>query len=73
MSGGYVPRARSWQPEALTPDYKSSIKRSPRAALLSFPSSISEEASPIFGHALIGKLDNDLILHHAQPGQSAMP
>ena len=35
--GGFIPRDREWQPDALTPPYKTSIKRSPQAALLSFP------------------------------------
>ena len=72
QTGGFVPRDRGWQPEALTPPYKTSVQRSPQAALLSFPTTLSEETSPIFGQDLIGELDNDLILNHAQPGQSAI-
>ncbi len=72
QTGGYVPRDRNWQPDALTPAYKTSIKRSPQAALLSFPTTLSEESSPVFGHKLIGELDNDLILNHAQTGESAI-
>ena len=71
-TGGYFPRDRAWQPDALTPPYKTSVKRSPQAALLSFPTSLSEETSPVFGPDLIGPQDNDLILNHAQPGQSAI-
>ncbi len=70
--GGYIPRDRAWQPDALTPPYKTSVKRSPQAALLSFPSSLSEETSPVFGHATIGALDNDLIHNFAAPSQSAI-
>lgn len=70
--GGFIPRDRRWQPQALTPDYKTSIKRSPQAALLSFPSTLSEETSPLFGHHIIGELDNDLIHNFAQPGESAL-
>ena len=70
--GGYVPRDRSWQPEALTPPYKTSVKRSPTAALLSFPTTMSEETSPIFGHHMIGPLDNDLTLNFAAPSESAI-
>lgn len=72
QNGGFLPRDRDWQPQALTPSYKTSVKRSPQAALLSFPSSLSEETSPVFGHTIISDLDNDLILNHAQPGQSAI-
>lgn len=71
-SGGYVPRDRAWQPDALTPPYKTSVKRSPQAALLSFPTTLSEETSPIFGQNILGPLDNDLIHNHAQSGQSAI-
>ncbi|WP_299368274.1 protocatechuate 3,4-dioxygenase subunit beta [uncultured Tateyamaria sp.] len=70
--GGYVPRDRTWQPDALTPPYKTSVKRSPSAALLSFPSSLSEETAPIFGHGILGALDNDLLHNFATQGQSAI-
>lgn len=71
-SGGYIPRDRVWQPDALTPPYKTSIKRSPQAALLSFPTTLSEETSPVFGHGMIGALDNDLTLNYAAAGESAI-
>lgn len=70
--GGFIPRDRTWQPDALTPPYKTSIKRSPQAALLSFPSTLSEETAPIFGHNLLGELDNDLIHNFAKAGESAI-
>ncbi|MEO0400930.1 MAG: protocatechuate 3,4-dioxygenase subunit beta [Pseudomonadota bacterium] len=72
QSGGFVPRDRDRHPDGLTPPYKTSVKRSPQAALLSFPSSISEETSPVFGHGLLGELGNDLIHNFAQAGQSAI-
>ena len=71
-SGGFVPRDRSWQPDALTPSYKTSVKRSPQAALLSFPTTLSEEPSPVFGHGLLGALDNDLLLNYAKDGETAI-
>jgi protocatechuate 3,4-dioxygenase beta subunit len=70
--GGFIPRDRTWQPDALTPPYKTSIKRSPQAALLSFPTTLSEETSPVFGQNLLGDLDNDLIHNFAQAGESAI-
>ncbi|KMK66425.1 protocatechuate 3,4-dioxygenase subunit beta [Puniceibacterium sp. IMCC21224] len=70
--GGFVPRDRNWQPPALTPTYKTSVKRSPGAALLSFPTTLSEETGPVFGHGMLGKLDNDLIHNFAQSGESAI-
>ncbi len=70
--GGFIPRDRDWQPDALTPAYKTSVKRSPQAALLSFPTTLSEETSPVFGHNILSELDNDLILNYANPGESAI-
>ena len=70
--GGYSPRDRGWQPDALTPPYKTSVKRSPQAALISFPTTLSEETSPVFGHGMLGPLDNDLILNFSQTGESAI-
>ena len=71
-SGGFIPRDRNWQPDALTPPYKTSVKRSPQAALLSFPSTLSEETSPVFGHNMLGELDNDLLLNYSQTGETAI-
>lgn len=70
--GGFIPRDRNWQPAALTPPYKTSVKRSPNAALLSFPSTLGEETGPVFGHNILGALDNDLIHNFAASGQSAI-
>ena len=39
-------RDRNWHPKAFTPDYKTSIARSPRQALVSVPQSISETTGP---------------------------
>ena len=47
---GYIPRDRAWQPPALAPAYKTSITRSPQQALLSFPTTLTEESGPVFGH-----------------------
>ena len=70
--GGFIPRDREWQPDALHPPYKTSVKRSPQAALLSFPTTLSEETGPVFGHGMLGQLDNDLIHNFAAPGESAI-
>jgi len=69
---GYLPRDRSWQPPALAPDYKSSLKRSPQHALISFPTSLSEETSPVFGHGILGDLDHNLIMNYSQSGKGAI-
>ncbi|MEM8647632.1 MAG: hypothetical protein AAGF86_14965, partial [Pseudomonadota bacterium] len=49
-TGPFFPRDRSWQPKAYTPDYKTSVVRSPQKALISFPNTISEITGPVFGH-----------------------
>ena len=61
-------RDRLWHPPALTPDYKTSVARSPRYALLSLQSSASETTGPTFGHNDIDPLDNDLIRNYAKTG-----
>ena len=71
-NAGFIARDRTWQPDALTPSYKTTVKRSPQAALISFPSTLREETSPVFGQDILGPLDNDLILNFAQPGESAI-
>lgn len=65
-------RDRGRHPPALTPAYKTSVKRSPTAALLSFPTTMSEETGPVFGHEMLNPLDNDLTLNFAAPGESAI-
>ncbi len=71
-SGGLFVRDRSWQPAAYTPAYKTSVKRSPQAALLSMPTTPGEEIGPMFGHGILGELDNDLVHNYAAPGESAI-
>lgn len=71
-AGGFFARDRAWQPEALTPQYKTSVVRSPSRALLSMPQTLSEVTGPAFGQNMIGPLDNDLILNFAKSGESAI-
>ncbi|MBD8554280.1 protocatechuate 3,4-dioxygenase subunit beta [Rhizobium sp. CFBP 8762] len=72
MSGSFFQRDRTWHPPALTPSYKTSILRSPRNALLSLPTTLSEETGPVFGHDILGPLDNDLIRNYAKNGEEAI-
>lgn len=64
----YFQRDRTLQPPALTPDYKTSVARSPRFALLSLEQSLSEITGPTFGHGDISPLDHDLIRNYAHGG-----
>lgn len=70
--GTLFTRDRGWHPPALTPPYKTSVARSPSRALLSFAPTLSEHTGPVFGHDILGPLDNDLILNFAAPGESAI-
>lgn len=63
-----IQRDREWHPPAYTKDYKTSIARSPRNALLSLENSQSELTGPTFGHADFDPLDNDLIRNYAKSG-----
>ena len=70
--GALFHRNRDRHPKALTPDYKTSVARSPQRALLSMNTTLSEETGPVFGHDILGPLDNDLILNFAKPGDMAI-
>jgi protocatechuate 3,4-dioxygenase, beta subunit len=71
-TGAFFQRDRQWHPPAYAPDYKTSIVRSPQRALLSFDNTLSEITGPVFGHSILGELDNDLIHNFAKPGESAI-
>jgi protocatechuate 3,4-dioxygenase beta subunit len=55
-------------PPAYTPQYKTSVLRSPRLALISLQQSLSEVTAPVFRADELGPLDNDLILNYAKEG-----
>jgi len=71
-TGSFFQRDRNWHPPAFTPGYKTSVLRSPQKALLSLDNTISEITGPVFGHSILGELDNDLIHNFAKPGESAI-
>lgn len=68
MTAELFQRDRTWQPPALTPDYKSSITRSPKQPLLSLEGTQSELTSPRFGDSDIDPIDGDLIKNYAKTG-----
>ena len=72
MNGAFYHRDRDWHPPALTPGYKTSVTRAPTRPLIALDGTLSEITGPVFGHDLIGPLDNDLILNFAKPGESAI-
>jgi protocatechuate 3,4-dioxygenase, beta subunit len=70
--GAFYQRDRDWHPPAFTPGYKTTIARSPTRPLVALDNTLSEINGPVFGHDLIGPLDNDLILNYARPGETAI-
>ena len=66
----YHPRKLHVHPPAFTPDYKTSVMRSPRLPLLSVETGLSEITGPAFNHSALGPLDNDLV--HNFTGESAI-
>lgn len=72
-NGAFYQRDRSWHPPVLTPDYKTSVLRSPKNALLSLTNTLSEMTGPVFGHDMLGPLDNDLIRNFATTGDAIGP
>ena len=68
--GDYHQRDTRRHPPALAPDYKTSLARAPRFALLSIDQTVSEITGPVFGAGDVTPGDNDLLRNHAQPGQS---
>ena len=71
-TGAFYQRDRLWHPPAYTPGYKTSVVRSPQKALISLDNTLSEMTGPVFGHSLLGDLDDDMIRNYAQPGQEAI-
>lgn len=67
-SDEFLQRDTALHPPALTPDYKTSVLRSPRMALISIAPTLSEISAPQFRPEEIGPLDQDLILNCAKDG-----
>tara|TARA_R110002124_G_scaffold234195_2_gene399586 strand:- start:6401 stop:7129 length:729 start_codon:yes stop_codon:yes gene_type:complete len=68
--GEFYQRDRTIQPPAFTPDYKTSVARSPRYSMISLQNSVSEITGPQFGHSDIDAGDNDLLTNYAKAGES---
>ena len=64
----FYQRDRLWHPPAYARDYKTSVARSPKYALISLQNSMSEITGPVFGHNDIDPIDNDLIRNFAKSG-----
>jgi protocatechuate 3,4-dioxygenase, beta subunit len=66
--GEYFQRDLLRHPPAFAKNYKSSVLRSPRNALLSLEQSMSEITGPVFGHGDVDAIDNDLLKNYAKTG-----
>lgn len=66
----FNPRDWSWQPPALTREYRTSVARSPRLALVPLQNGMGECSSPVFGTDDLGPQDHDLLQNYARPGES---
>ena len=64
----FLMRDTTSHPAAYTPQYKTSVLRSPRLAPISLQQSLSEVTAPVFRADELGPLDNDLILNYARNG-----
>ncbi len=71
-AGSFFQRDRLWHPPAYTRDYKTSVARSPRLALISAANTLSEMTGPVFGHDMLGPADDDLLTNFAKPGEMAI-
>ena len=72
MSNSFFARDRFWQPPALTPEYRTSVARSPNRALLSMPQTLSETTGPVFRADTVRAEDADLVHNYAAAGESAV-
>jgi protocatechuate 3,4-dioxygenase beta subunit len=66
--GEFYQRDRLIHPPAYAQNYKTSVPRSPKQALISMENTISEITGPRFGHNDLGPLDHDLIKNFAKDG-----
>jgi protocatechuate 3,4-dioxygenase beta subunit len=65
-----IPRSYHDHPNPYAPGYKTTTGRSPKWPLLSFPTTLTEETGPVFGHNMLGPKDADMI--HNFTGEPAI-
>ena len=72
MSLIYPKESLSVYPKHLSPEYRSTVKRSPSKPLIIVPHTLSELTGPVFGHDAVQEGDNDLTKQHkGEPWASA--
>ena len=67
-SGEFIQRNPAVHPPAHTPNYRFTVLRSPRNALITLHNSLSEVTAPSFRREDLGAIDNDLIMNYAKDG-----
>jgi protocatechuate 3,4-dioxygenase beta subunit len=66
-SGEFIQRNRGTS-STHTPNYRFTVLRSPRNALITLHNSLSEVTAPSFRREDLGAIDNDLIMNYAKDG-----
>ena len=66
-----TPAPRDWgsHPPFIYPPYRSTVLRGPTRPLVPLRHTISELTGPVYGHASVGPLDNDLTRNGARNGE----
>ncbi len=64
MSLVYPVKSKEANPPLLYPDYKSTVLRAPKHALVLMPHTLSELTGPVYGHNDIQDTDSDLTRQH---------
>jgi protocatechuate 3,4-dioxygenase beta subunit len=65
MNDTYSRAGTAADPPYLSPDYKSTVLRSPRQPLITIPQTLSEITGPVYGHSDVKPEEADLTRQHA--------
>ena len=65
-------RDLDWHPPAYTPEYRTTVARSPCQPLVYVPHTASDLSGPTFGHADVAPGDANLITNYAAAGARAI-
>jgi protocatechuate 3,4-dioxygenase beta subunit len=65
MSDVYSRAGNAADPPSLSPDYRSTVVRSPRRPLIAIPQTLSEITGPVYGHSDVKPEEADLTTQHA--------
>ena len=65
MQDTYSRAGDAADPAYLSPEYKSTVQRSPRKPLIAIPQTLSEITGPVYGHSDVKAQEADLTTQHA--------